>query len=76
MLDLEGLKNRFTPRAQKVLEGAVEESKNRQHYYLGVEHLFLSFARNESIFFMEVMEDLKVDGREVLNFLNQHLSAP
>ena len=76
MLDLEGLKSRFTPRAQKVLEGAVEESKNRNHFYLGVEHIFLSFARNESILFMEIMEDLKVDGRQVLSFLNEHLSIP
>ncbi|NOS36334.1 MAG: AAA domain-containing protein [Deltaproteobacteria bacterium] len=76
MLDLEGLKSRFTPRAQKVLEGAVEESKNRNHFYLGVEHIFLSFAKNESILFMEIMEDLKVDGRQVLSFLNEHLSIP
>ncbi|MFQ5329548.1 MAG: AAA family ATPase [Thermodesulfobacteriota bacterium] len=76
MLDIDGLKSRFTPKAQKVLEGAVEESKKRNHFYLGVEHIFLSFATHESLLFMEIMEDLKVDGREVLSFLNEHLSIP
>ena len=76
MFDIEGLKNRFTPKAQQIIEGAIEESKNRQHFYLGVEHIFISFAKHEALFFMEIMEDLKVDGRQVLHFLNEHLSAP
>ncbi|MEE9613998.1 MAG: ATP-dependent Clp protease ATP-binding subunit [Thermodesulfobacteriota bacterium] len=74
MTELEGIRERFSPKAQRVLDGAVEESKNRQHYYLGVEHLFLSFARVEEEFFREVMEDLNLDVYHVLNFLKEHLN--
>jgi ATP-dependent Clp protease ATP-binding subunit ClpA len=76
MPELEGFKDRLTPKALRVLDGAIEESKNRQHYYLGVEHIFLSFAKNEPALFMEIMVDLKLDGRQVLNFLNEHLNTP
>jgi ATP-dependent Clp protease ATP-binding subunit ClpA len=51
MTELEGFKGKLSTRAQMVLDGAIEESKNRQHYYLGVEHLFLAFAKVEEDFF-------------------------
>lgn len=75
MFELEGIKDRLTLRALKVLEDAIEESKRRQHYYLGVEHIFLSFARVEGLFFREMMADLNLDAHQVINFLNEHLSA-
>jgi ATP-dependent Clp protease ATP-binding subunit ClpA len=74
MTELEGFKEKLTTRAQRVLDEAIEESKNRQHYYLGVEHLFLAFARVEEDFFKEVMDDLNLDVYHVLNFLSEHLS--
>jgi ATP-dependent Clp protease ATP-binding subunit ClpC len=75
MTELEEIKEKLTPGARKVLDAAVEESKNRQHYYLGVEHLFLSFAKVEDVFFKEVMEDLNLDVYHVMNFLNEHLNV-
>ena len=36
-----------TPRAQKVLENAVEESKNLKHNYVGTEHILLGLIREE-----------------------------
>lgn len=75
MTELEEIKEKLTPGARKVLDAAIEESKNRQHYYLGVEHLFLSFARIEENFFKEVMEDLNLDSYHVINFLNEHLNV-
>ena len=75
MTELEEIKEKLTPGARKVLDAAIEESKNRQHYYLGVEHLFLSFARIEENFFKEVMEDLNLDAYHVINFLNEHLNV-
>ncbi|MBI5286497.1 MAG: ATP-dependent Clp protease ATP-binding subunit [Deltaproteobacteria bacterium] len=73
MFELEGIKDRLTPRALKVLEEAIEESKRRQHYYLGVEHIFLSFARVEGTFFRDIMDELNLDAQQVINFLNEHL---
>jgi len=75
MTELEEIKEKLTPGARKVLDAAIEESKNRQHYYLGVEHLFLSFAKIEENFFKEVMEDLNLDAYHVINFLNEHLNV-
>jgi len=57
MTELEEIKEKLTPAARRVLDAAIEESKTRQHYYLGVEHLFLAFAKVEETFFREVMED-------------------
>ncbi|MBI3755868.1 MAG: ATP-dependent Clp protease ATP-binding subunit, partial [Deltaproteobacteria bacterium] len=74
MIELEGFKERLTPKGLKVLETAVEESKRRQHYYLGVEHIFLSFAIVEGTFFREVMSDLNLDANQVVSFLNDHLN--
>ncbi len=75
MTELEEIKEKLTPGARKVLDAAIEESKTRQHYYLGVEHLFLSFAKVEENFFKEVMEDLNLDVYHVINFLNEHLNV-
>ncbi|HHL39442.1 MAG TPA: ATP-dependent Clp protease ATP-binding subunit [Deltaproteobacteria bacterium] len=75
MTELEALKEKLGPRAQAVLDRAIEESKNRNHFYLGVEHIFLAFARVEETFFSEVMEDLNLDAYHVLNFLNEHLNV-
>lgn len=74
MIELDGFKERLTPKGLKVLEAAVEESKRRQHYYLGVEHIFLSFAIVEGTFFREVMSDLNLDANQVVSFLNDHLN--
>jgi len=74
MIELDDIKEKLTPGARKVVEAAVEESKTRQHYYLGVEHLFLAFAKVEEHFFREVMEDLNLDVYHVINFLNEHLN--
>ena len=74
MLELEGFKEKLTPRGLRVLETAVEESKRRQHYYLGVEHIFISFAIVEEVFFRDVMSDLNLDANQVITFLNDHLN--
>ena len=75
MLEFEGLKERLTSKGLKVLETAIEESKRRQHYYLGVEHIFLSFAIVEEAFFRDVMSDINLDAPQVVSFLNDHLNV-
>lgn len=75
MTELEELKEKLTPSARRVVDAAVQESQSRQHYYLGVEHLFLAFSKVEENFFREVMEDLNLDLFQVLNFLNEHLNV-
>src|SRR3990170_3508296 len=75
MAELDELREHLTPRAQQVLDTAVEESKKRQHYYLGVEHVFVAFSKVEEKFFRDVMDDLNLDVNHVINFLNEQLSV-
>ena len=75
MYELEGFKDKLTNRGLRVLEEAIEESRRRQHYYLGVEHIFISFTKVERIFFHEIMADLNVDASQVISFLNDHLNV-
>ncbi|TAN62371.1 ATP-dependent Clp protease ATP-binding subunit, partial [bacterium] len=74
MTELDEIKEKLSLAAKRVVDAAVEESKVRQHYYLGVEHLFLAFSKVEETFFREVMEDLNLDVNHVINFLNEHLN--
>ena len=74
MNELDELKENLGQRTQRILDAAVEESKRRQHYYIGVEHLFIAFAKTEEAFFREIMDDLNLDVYHVLNFLNEHLN--
>ncbi|MBI5893909.1 MAG: ATP-dependent Clp protease ATP-binding subunit [Deltaproteobacteria bacterium] len=74
MFEIEGLKQKLTPRASKVIEDAIEQSQKRQHYYLGVEHIFISFASQEAVFFNEMMTDLNLDAKQVISFVNEHLN--
>lgn len=75
MLDIEGFEERLTYKCLKVLETAIEESKRRQHYYLGVEHIFFSFAIVEEVLFKDIMCDLNLDANQVIQFLNDHLNV-
>ncbi|VAW36729.1 ClpB protein [hydrothermal vent metagenome] len=75
MSETEELREGLSSSAEKVLDLAIEESRQRQHYYLGVEHIFLGFAGVEEKFFSETMEDLKLDTNQVLNFLEEHLNV-
>ncbi|MFQ5441124.1 MAG: AAA family ATPase [Thermodesulfobacteriota bacterium] len=74
MTDLKEIRDRLSDKARRILDVAIEESKNRQHYYLGVEHLFIAFSIVEKKFFREVMEDLNLDNDHVISFLNEHLN--
>src|SRR3989337_2669878 len=74
MNELDELKENLGQRTQRILDAAVEESKRRQHYYIGVEHLFIAFAKTEEAFFREIMDDLNLDVSHVLNFLNEPLN--
>ncbi len=74
MTDLKEIRDRLSDKARRILDVAIEESRNRQHYYLGVEHLFIAFSIVEKKFFREVMEDLNLDNDHVISFLNEHLN--
>lgn len=75
MIDLAHYRDRLSEKAQELVSYAIEESQRRQHYYLGVEHLFLAVIKVENQFFKEVMYELGVDPNTVLSLLKDSLSV-
>jgi ATP-dependent Clp protease ATP-binding subunit ClpC len=54
-------RDKFSEKAHELISFAIEESKRRQHFYLGVEHLFLAFTRIERGLYDEILRELAVD---------------
>ena len=75
MIDLTNYRNYLSEKAYRVITVAIEESKKRNHYYLGVEHIFLAYARVENVFFKEVLTELNLDPKHIIDFLNDHMSV-
>ncbi len=72
-IDLQNYRNYFSERAHEVVHRAIEESKKRNHYYLGVEHLFLAFSQIETTFFKTVLAELSLDPDHIIDFLKDHM---
>ncbi len=75
MVDLSKYRDYLSGKASRILSVAIEESKRRNHYFLGVEHLFLAFAKVEKAFFGDLVRSLHLDPDIVLSSLEEHLSA-
>ncbi len=67
MIDLSSYRDRLSEKAQQILSFAIEESQKRQHYYLGVEHIFLALTEVETTLFEETMGKLGLNPHEVIN---------
>ena len=74
MIDLKNYRDFLSEKASQVINVAIEESKKRNHYYLGVEHIFLAFAQVETTFFNAVLSELHLDPKHIIDFLKEHLS--
>lgn len=61
MIDFTSLREKLTERAQRIVTIAVEESRRRNHYYLGLEHLFISFIEVERELFEETIRNVGLD---------------
>src|SRR5437899_3858829 len=68
-----------TPRAKKVIEYSIEESRNLNHNYVGTEHLLLGLLREQEGVAAQVLMNLGLrleDVREeVLNLLGQNMET-
>ena len=51
----------YTPRAKRVMEGAMEEAQQMGHNYVGTEHILLSLLEETEGDAIDVLEDLGVD---------------
>ena len=75
MIDFSHYRDRLSDRAREIIERAVLESQRRQHYFMGVEHIFLAFTILEGPLFAEVMGGLGIDPREVVAALKENLKV-
>ncbi len=74
MIDLTHYRDKLSDKAYQVISLAIEESQRRQHYYLGVEHIFLAFTEIERGLFEETMKRLGIDPDLVKSALKEHLT--
>lgn len=51
----------FTPRSNRILELALEESRQLKHYYVGTEHILLGIIRIEDSLAARVLENLGIN---------------
>lgn len=76
MIDLSNYKDYLSDKAHRVLTSAIEESQRRQHYYLGVEHIFLALMEVEANLFTDLADKLNVNPKKIINSLQEYLNTP
>lgn len=76
MIDLSNYKEYLSDKAHQVLTSAIEESQKRQHYYLGVEHIFLALMEVEANLFTDIADKLNLNPQKIINSLQEYLNTP
>ena len=66
----------YTPRAKRVMEGAVEESQTLGHSYIGTEHILLSLLQETEGAAVEVLERLSIDPDALQNEVMDRIDQP
>lgn len=75
MLELGSFRDRLSERAHQILNRAIEESQRRQHYFLGVEHIFLALSETERFFFDTIMTGLNLDPEAIRAAVKEQLGV-
>jgi ATP-dependent Clp protease ATP-binding subunit ClpA len=65
----------FTPRAKKVLELALRESRALHHQYIGTEHILLGLVREREGLAAEILAERDVSDQRVRTVVNDLLSG-
>ena len=66
----------YTPRAKRVMEGAVEEAQNLRHSYIGTEHILLSLLAETESAAVEILERMGVDLDTLENEVMDRMDRP
>ncbi|HEV2669063.1 MAG TPA: Clp protease N-terminal domain-containing protein [Blastocatellia bacterium] len=74
MIDLGPMTDKFSEAGQKVVRRAIDESKSRDHNFLGVIHLFMALIEVESALYVETMQAIGVDPNSVTLLLEEELA--
>ena len=75
MIDLTHYRNFLSEKAFQVITTGLEESKKRNHQYLGVEHIFLAYAWWKFFSLTAVLAELSLDPANILDFFIDHLDV-
>ncbi|MDT5061931.1 MAG: ATP-dependent Clp protease ATP-binding subunit ClpC [Acidobacteriota bacterium] len=73
MIDLGAYKDKFSDSGQRILEGALNESRRRDQNYVAVEHILKALADEEADLFNATMRDLAVDPHSVRGMIEKRL---
>ncbi|MDY6853414.1 MAG: ATP-dependent Clp protease ATP-binding subunit [Thermodesulfobacteriota bacterium] len=73
MLDFTEYKEYLSDRSFHILTLALEETKKRKQAYLGTEHILLAYIQVEETFFNDLMIELHLNPKDVINYLNEHI---
>ena len=65
----------FTPRAKRVLEGALRETLQLGQNYISTEHLLLGIVREGNGIAMQVLTNIGVDGQQVRDAVSELISS-
>jgi len=74
MIDLGSMTDKFSEAGQKVVRRAIEESKSRDHNFLGLIHLFMALIEVESALFVETMQAVGIEPNSVTRLLEEELA--
>lgn len=66
----------FTPRAKKILELALRESRSLGHSYVGTEHILLGVVRENEGVAARVLLDFEADSEKIRNAVIRTLPGP
>jgi ATP-dependent Clp protease ATP-binding subunit ClpC len=64
----------FTPRAKRILENSVKESKRINHNYIGTEHILLSLMREVDSIAIRILIDANIDPQKIFADLMKLIS--
>src|SRR5262245_25146002 len=66
--------DKFSENGQKVISRAIELSKNLNHHFLSVAHIFTALSDVESALFAEMMQSVGINPKSITHLLEQELA--
>ncbi len=75
MADIEAYKDKFSESGRRVLETALDESKNRDQNFVSVGHILQAIVDEEPDLFNDTMLDLTVDPRSVKLLIEKRVES-
>ncbi len=75
MADIETYKDKFSDSGRRVLESALDDSRNRDQNYVSIGHILHSLTDEEAELFNATMRDLQVDPRSVKLLIEKRVDS-